>query len=191
MFKKLLNGSTGTVSGPTVTVTPSMPFDQMAAEQNAKRAAALAERQAAGDPSQLAYVDPQNVMNTALMTGTGVNMPSPGSLASPGSLPSNGWQPSTRGANYTPVPTGLGFKDSFKANPYAPAPSAIPPPPSGASRPKRNDPGDANGTGDFMTFGGRRLLCKSKKGGKKVVRRSASGKRCRRKAKRSRKAHRR
>ena len=168
MFKKLFNGPTGTVSGPTVTVTPSMSFDQMAAEQNAKRAAALAERRAAGDPSQLKYVVPQDVMNAALMTGTGVKT---------GSMPSNGSLPSTVGVSYAtnPIPNASSFSDYFQPNPYA-----IAPPPSGTSRVRQSQT-------DLIKFGGRRLLCKSKKG----VRKSASRKRCRRKGKRSRKAQRR
>ena len=53
--------------------------------------------------------------------------------------------------------------------------------------------GGKSGRGRGCSRGGTRRgsSCKSKKGGKKGVRRSASGKRCRRKGKRSRKAHRR
>ena len=58
----------------------------------------------------------------------------------------------------------------------------IAPPPRGASRVRQPD---------LMKLGGRRLSRKSKKGGKKGVRKSASVKRCRRKGKRSRKVHRR
>ncbi len=64
-------------------------------------------------------------------------------------------------------------------NPYA---IAAPPPPASLRILNRNRPPPPPGGGTR-----RRLLCKSKKGGRK----SASRKRCRRKAKRSRKAHRR
>ena len=69
-----------------------------------------------------------------------------------------------------------------RVNPHAIAP---PPPPSGLRVLVRNRPSSPGGGTR------RRLLCKSKKGGKKGVRKSASAKRCRRKGKRSRKAHRR
>ena len=53
-----------------------------------------------------------------------------------------------------------------------------------AFRNRHGMPRDANGPRD-VNGGRRRGLCKSKKGGKKGVRRSASGKRCRRKGKRT------
>ena len=54
-------------------------------------------------------------------------------------------------------------------------------------RNRHRRPRDANGPCD-VNGGTRRVSCKSKKGGKKGVRKSASVKRCRRKAKRSRRA---
>ena len=180
-YKTMPKGPTGsaTMAGPTVSFN-----------QDAKRAADLAalnERRSAGDISQLVNVDPQTVMNAALMTGVKTVSSAPPSGRA---LYSN-----EASANYTPNPNAPSFANYFGGfindapstavpSSYVPNPYAIAAPPKGASRPSRN-------AGDLMKFGGRRWSCKSKKGGKKGVRRSASRKRCRRKGKRSRKAHRR
>lgn len=183
-YKPMPKGPTGsaTMTGPTVSFN-----------QDAKRAddlAALAERRAAGDISQLEYVDPRTVMNAALMTGTGVKTVS--------SAPPSGraLYSNEASANYTPDPNAPSFANYFGGfindapstavpSSYVPSSYVLAPPPSGASRPKRN-------ADDLMKFGGgtHRGLCKSKKGGKKGSRRSVSGKRCRRKAMRSRRASR-
>jgi hypothetical protein len=168
--KKLPNESSGPTSA-RVGVSTSIPFDEMAAKLAADQAAKLAAQQEA-DYTIL----PRNskaVINTALLTGTGVNtglMPS---------LP----LPSTVGLSYDPKPilNARSFSDHL-TNPPAVSNYAIAPPPKGASRVRQPV--------DLMKFdGGRGSSYKSKKGGKKGVRRSASRKRCRRKGKRSRKAH--
>ena len=191
MFKKLPNENKPTGStAASVGVSTSVSFDQMAAEQAAKQAAERAQQQA--DATSLLPYDRQAVMNAAFMTG--------------GPVPTTG--PSAKPLHGAIVPSGTDFRASNSNGPtfadYFSDPSrystAVPsystvvpssstavsmlaPPPKGASRVRQQN---------FMKFeGGRRLLCKSKKGGKKGVIKSASVKRCRRKGKRSRKDHRR
>ena len=190
---------------------PTVSFNQ-----DAKRAAdlaALAERRAAGDPSQLEYVDPEAVMKSAFKQSPGVR---------PGSLPSSGVLPSTIGANYTPNPNpnAQSFSDYFPKPPdffaeagsnpnyhwpasYAPLPAGLAglkvPMGIGQTKPIQSmipkltaadfaARAKAGLLNDLPTGGNshRRSALKAKRS-----RRSASGKRCRRKGKRSRKAHRR
>lgn len=194
MFKKLPNDPTGPTAA-RVGVTTSMSFDQMAAEQAAKQAAASAERRAAGDPSQYQYQDPQTVMNTALMTGTG-NKTGPSAKPLHGAMVPSGTDFRASDINGPTFSDYFGMNDPPRYSTAVPSSStAVPmldPPPKGASRVRQPQ-------SDLMKFGGRRLLCKSKKGGKRVVKsksksKSKSAKRCRRnrvKAMRSRRAHRR
>lgn len=185
MFKQLPNEPTGATAA-RVDVSTSMSFDQMKAKQAAKQAAERAQQQA--DDTTLLPYDRQAVMNTAFMTG--------------GPVPTTG--PSAKPLNGAMVPSGTDFHASDTTGPTfadyfggftndpprystdVPSSSTdvpmIAPPPRGASRVRQPD---------LMKLGGRRLSRKSKKGGKKGVRKSASVKRCRRKGKRSRKVHRR
>ena len=193
MFKQLPNEPTGATAA-RVDVSTSMSFDQMKAKQAAKQAAERAQQQA--DDTTLLPYDRQAVMNTAFMTGGPVPTTGPSAKPLNGAMVPSG---TDFHASDTTGPTFADYFGGFTNDPLrystdvpsystvvpssSTAVSMLAPPPKGASRVRQQN---------FMKFeGGRRLSRKSKKGGKKGVRKSASVKRCRRKGKRSRKVHRR
>ena len=188
MFKKLPTGATAANVG----VSTSIPFNQIAAERDAKLAADLAERRAAGDTSQYQYQDPQDVMAAAFKQSPGGPVPTMKQRQQPNLMDEPDFFTQVGSKNYqdwpavsSSLPVGLaGLRVPLGVGQTQQLQSMIPKQTAEDFAAKAK----AGLLNELPTGGNshRRSALKAKRS-----RKSKSVKRCRRKGKRSRKVHRR